>query len=945
MLVKLEDARSQALARAAPKFGVRKGRGRPVRGPYKVPRGGVAPGAEPQGNVTCGESLFAPGRNRCPAECPFSMKDTETSCHFICVPENLCGSKDKRDDVADKIQKVCRPGNVVGCQRHKPKTDECLDCKLGYELVGTTCLSRFRHIWYALYVIAVTLGVILVSYIFDLVRRPRVNEAVLNKAMLYRSHCKLRDPDDNHAFYPVDTDLHHSPSETGVSENTGPIGGTGLLLHFNFQLAMILWCVFAILGWVLLGLVYGSDQFLIGTMDDSDPQKMCQAIRWGQAAQQNFAFGKFWFIFLLWVFSTLGCIAFAVYQHRRFLQLDASSATMMDYATIIHGFPVEAGQPGLEEEYTAFLTQALSEAHSGVSGGVRPVGVSVAWDYGDMAEQIDAQIVREVELRERDEPEHPHTIQEPAARGGCLSSAFRSVDALLGIGGLPCASPEEQAPEETGDDGRLAEVLKEMKTHGTLIAVFQSEADRDAAVETFSKDREGTLLFRNQYKLQAKKKFYEPESILWENMGVSRLELIKGTSFGIMGVLGAILVWGVCFYGPFAYYESATYAATGQGQGFATNMTFTILVVVGNQIMYQLCAVISEKIGFKYRDHREAAYTTLYTGAIFVNMLVDVGIVVYVAYLALVHNGVRTDEGVLLSELPDREAIFKSYPMQKTFGRTLYEYNFPACFLLPFLLEPVVTILLPYYLGMWLVRSRAVSRRDAEECLAPMPMDLARYGDLLINVMLVSMSLFLASGYVLWNLLGLLAGNLFIYLYDRYRVLRQVQSFCFSSGRMDRVAQHILIIPCGILAACLVYQLSVIGFFDFYASSWPGKHFGVWGLCGTALVLHIILHYSLLGAAADLWTPDDPETSVPYKEAAKHVPANWFSVNPVHCLRSKYIHGHTPPCMFYIHGKDHLIEKNEKIGLYYEVKKFADESISRAFQRQSLFRGRTRMAL
>merc|ERR1719456_2017923 len=169
--------------------------------------------------------------------------------------------------------------------------------------------------------------------------------------------------------------------------------------------------------------------------------------------------------------------------------------------------------------------------------------------------------------------------------------------------------------------------------------------------------------------------------------------------------------------------------------------------------MYALCLTISENIGFKYVDHKEAAYTALYTSAIFVNMLVDVGIVVYVAYLALVAHGVRTDDGVLLSELQDREDIFKSYPMQKAFGKTLYEYNFPSCFLIPFLIEPVVTIFFPYHIGRLLVRSRGVTRRDAEACLAPMPMDMARYGDLLINVMLVTMAFFVVSGYVIWNLL------------------------------------------------------------------------------------------------------------------------------------------------------------------------------------------------
>ena len=33
-------------------------------------------------------------------------------------------------------------------------------------------------------------------------------------------------------------------------------------------------------------------------------------------------------------------------------------------------------------------------------------------------------------------------------------------------------------------------------------------------------------------------------------------------------------------------------------------------------------------------------------------------------------------------------------------------------------------------------------------------------------------------------------------------------------------------------------------------------------------------------------------------------PCNWFSANSVHCLRSKYIHHHDPPCSFFTPGQE-----------------------------------------
>mmetsp|Transcript_30859 Transcript_30859/g.66535 ORF Transcript_30859/g.66535 Transcript_30859/m.66535 type:complete len:252 (+) Transcript_30859:2439-3194(+) len=54
-----------------------------------------------------------------------------------------------------------------------------------------------------------------------------------------------------------------------------------------------------------------------------------------------------------------------------------------------------------------------------------------------------------------------------------------------------------------------------------------------------------------------------------------------------------------------------------------------------------------------------------------------------------------------------------------------------------------------------------------------------------------------------------------------------------------------------------------------------------------------------------------------YQDCSKRIACSWFSANPVYCLRSQYIYKHSPPCLFCIPGKEHLIEVNEDIGLYF----------------------------
>merc|ERR1719388_763925 len=58
--------------------------------------------------------------------------------------------------------------------------------------------------------------------------------------------------------------------------------------------------------------------------------------------------------------------------------------------------------------------------------------------------------------------------------------------------------------------------------------------------------------------------------------------------------------------------------------------------------------------------------------------------------------------------------------------------------------------------------------------------------------------------------------------------------------------------------------------------------------------------------------------SIPYTKAAEHVAGCWFKANPVHCLRSKYLHKHNPPCVFSVRGKEHVIQTNPSIKVFFE---------------------------
>lgn len=132
---------------------------------------------------------------------------------------------------------------------------------------------------------------------------------------------------------------------------------------------------------------------------------------------------------------------------------------------------------------------------------------------------------------------------------------------------------------------------------------------------------------------------------------------------------------------------------------------------------------------------------------------------------------------------------------------------FPGCFLIPFILEPLFANWLPFHLNALLVRSHPEIRREnAEVAMQLPPMDMGRYADILLNVLLSMLMFFFPGGYVRRTLIAFLLCHMYIYVYDHYRVLRAVPAFHFSSNVIDNCAMKVFSVPCGLLLACLIFK-------------------------------------------------------------------------------------------------------------------------------------------
>mmetsp|Transcript_32679 Transcript_32679/g.56868 ORF Transcript_32679/g.56868 Transcript_32679/m.56868 type:complete len:1121 (+) Transcript_32679:74-3436(+) len=468
------------------------------------------------------------------------------------------------------------------------------------------------------------------------------------------------------------------------------------------------------------------------------------------------------------------------------------------------------------------------------------------------------------------------------------------------------------APKEVNDDG-VKTMLDSQVSSNSAFVVFETEAARDSAVEEMKRG----IAFQGGLLTFEKAAAIEPHTTRWEAFAVTNFTFVSRILIGFLIMITSTLLWACCFYLPYAYFNSMFSYQSGEEPGAAEIMVFSLIVTAGNQVMYQICAAIGEWIGFTSRDGVEGAFVALYFFAITLQVLLDLVVEGYIGWVAMLANGTHTADGRPLEELTNFEQIFASYPVQVVLGKRLFAYCCPGTFLLPFLIEPLGAVFMPYYVCKLLVRTHPEVRgREAEKALMFFtPMDMGRYGDILLNVMLAVLVFFFPSGQILKLFLVYIVSHIWIYMYDHYKVLRAVPAFYYASNSMDLYVQMLLAVPCATLAACIVFKGNCVTNMLCFRGN-------LGYAVAAAFVGHLVFHWLALLTAVRLAKRlhRHKVQEVPYSEAASRTPANWFSSNPIHCLRSKYVYKHSPPCDYWIQGKEHLIRKNPKIGVYYEDK-------------------------
>jgi len=892
---------------------------------------------------------------RCPSSCPVyaEVRPSELHCQFECVPLTVedCIARNPKAPIPDKKLGLCRSCMIDGCAKcAKDGTDTCLECNRGFARLGSKrCENKAKIVWIIGFCVLGFITLCVIAWLVDLARRPVTNEAGLQHGLALRSRAKLLMPMPHESEPRTPASQADAPQSNAIPTLVMPeprqrglwplntnllttrVAGPGLMLQFNLQFWIIIWAAGVAIAWACTAAFF-PDLFILGTRRADTPRQNCILVAWGYETQHALMWVKVAFTFVLYVVSFVLCILFGIRQLRIFQAEDAHETTHKDFSALLTGLPQIGGHEHIEKHLATTVERATS---------VGVVGVSVCWDFSECEETLMSLI--EHELCEREGIPSHRNAEDSHKRGIMRRVVSRVEKAFLSPTTQKVLSkgkknmrhqrlakhsinpvhltPPRESPAPSGNASGAAspmspvvevnveEMLWQLKSCHQAFVVFNSEADRDAAVKAVNEDG---LEFRD-CSLKLEECDCEPNTVIWKNctnMKVAEKAMRVVRGLGV--ILFALAVWVCVFYLPYAHYAMSFNYAYGQEPGGIESFTFGMLVVAGNAAMYLICSEVADYVGFQTVDHREVCYMLLYNFACVFNVALDISITYLVAYSMMVGQNMRTYHGVHLKDVDSFSSRVETYAMQREMGKSLWRYSWPSTFLIPFLIEPIITIYIPYKLMSWVVRSNPRYRSyHAERFLTSTPMDLSRYADVLLNVILAVLILFFPGGYTLGMFATLAVSHVFIYAFDHWRVLRSIPSCEFANMNVDWWAQWLLTVPCGLLLSAAVYKYAV----DVKSKGWG---YGIVFVVSAAFLGHILLHTALLVWVVPLFGHKEKEPSkMTYKQCGRRIACSWFSANPVHCLRSSYIYRHEPPCDFCVAGKEHLLRVNEDIGLHF----------------------------
>merc|ERR1719478_61117 len=394
--------------------------------------------------------------------------------------------------------------------------------------------------------------------------------------------------------------------------------------------------------------------------------------------------------------------------------------------------------------------------------------------------------------------------------------------------------------EEEIEPQKLEQILRDMPPSDTAFVVFGTSEDADKAL---ANAKDSGVKFEETI-LALEPTDAEPTVMNWQNFGDSSPpEMFRRMMSGFFKVyLPALAVWFFVFYVPYALSIYNFNYDNGAELPAFYSIIFTIIVVGGNATMYVVCDICGDIMGFRSKDTKQCMYMLMYLAACMINVFLDMAVTYAMALKIMVGLDFRTYDGTRLAHIDAFTDQFETYAMQRSLGGNTYAYAFPSTFLIPFLIEPFITVMIPYQIGKLVIRTHSeVKGSCAEAYIWAFDFDLGRYADILLNVFLGILIFYFPGGYT-WTLFyGMFISHIVIYLFDHWRVLDVIPNIKITSYQMDWWAQACLAACCALILSSLVFKANCESYAGYCIKD--ATLISVTALAG---LMHFIVHMLLL---------------------------------------------------------------------------------------------------
>jgi hypothetical protein len=297
----------------------------------------------------------------------------------------------------------------------------------------------------------VALVVFLVLWVVDLCCRRSINEQELSEALKWRGRSKILQPKQDNGqrkVYPISTNMCRED-----------VAGPGMALHFNFQVFVILWALFVAITWTVLA-SFHPELFILGTRRFGTPRQNCILVAWGYETQNRLMWTKVLFLVIVYIFTFVATLVFAVYQLRLYKKMDSEDKTYKDFAVELTGLPK---LPADHKEVENSILDAVFRAT-----GIKAVGISVGWDFTDCQDEV-MQAVEESRAVLSARTEAIYNL--PPAEYGPLHKKMYEIESTY-------FGPDEEKSVNP------QELLKNMTSSEIAFVIFSSEDQKDQVLRT-----------------------------------------------------------------------------------------------------------------------------------------------------------------------------------------------------------------------------------------------------------------------------------------------------------------------------------------------------------------------------------------------------------------------------------------------------------------------------